>query len=230
MSRAPFDTLADRYDAWYDSEDGRAVLSVELACLQRVLPARGGRWLEIGVGTGRFAHGLGAAHGLDPSLPALALAARRGIRCVAGRAEQLPYLSASFKAVLVVATLSFLDDPAAALRESARALRRNGSLIIGMIPADSSWGKYYEQKGREGHPFYSLATFYSCEDLRQTAAAAGFAFEQAASCLFTPPGTPLGKHRAPAPGVSEDAGFVALRFALARSQSSPETKASEDSR
>ena len=60
---AAFDALADRYDRWYENAEGAAALQEELACLRFVCPERRGRWLEVGVGTGRFASALGIVRG-----------------------------------------------------------------------------------------------------------------------------------------------------------------------
>ena len=57
----PFDKLAQRYDRWFDSTRGRAIFEAEVVCLRELIPDRAGRWLEIGVGTGRFVEALGIA-------------------------------------------------------------------------------------------------------------------------------------------------------------------------
>ncbi len=75
---------ADRYDAWYDSPKGRALLASEVACLQPLLRQFPGPYLEVGVGTGRFAQALGIGHGVDPSAPALEKARQRDITVVLG--------------------------------------------------------------------------------------------------------------------------------------------------
>jgi ubiquinone/menaquinone biosynthesis C-methylase UbiE len=144
----PFDKLTDRYDAWYGSDEGSRIFAIEVTCLQELVPERPGKWLEVGVGTGRFANALGIVDGLEPSLAMLGLAAARGIRGVAGRGESLPYLDSCFDGVLLIATICFLDDPARALSECARVLRKDGALIVGMVPADSPWGKFYRRKGQ----------------------------------------------------------------------------------
>src|SRR3972149_5335474 len=50
-----FDEYAERYDAWYDSPKGRALLGTEVACLRPLLSQFPQPYLEVGVGTGRFA-------------------------------------------------------------------------------------------------------------------------------------------------------------------------------
>jgi len=210
----PFDKLADRYDVWYDSVEGASIFAIEVACLRELLGDGVGRWLEVGVGTGRFGKALGIVDGLDPSLPMLGLAASRGIRGVVGRGESLPYLDSCFGGVLLIATICFLDDPARALSECARVLRKDGSLIVGMVPADSPWGKFYRRTGEQGHPFYAIANFYSCDEVIAMAEGDGFVLDSAMSCLFGRPGEPVERSETSQTGVVADAGFVALRFSL----------------
>jgi ubiquinone/menaquinone biosynthesis C-methylase UbiE len=210
----PFDRLADRYDAWYDSDEGSEIFAAEVACVAQLLGEPRGRWLDVGVGTGRFAKALGIVDGLEPSLPMLSLAAARGIRGVVGRGESLPYPDSRFDGVLLIVTICFLDDPVRALSECARVLTKDGSLVLGMVPADSPWGRFYQRKGREGHPFYAIANFYSCEEVIQMAGRAGLVLDEAMSCLFGAPRETGNRIGGPRSGLVPNAGFVGLRFSL----------------
>lgn len=216
-----FDTEAGRCDLWFESHQGKAIFEIEQACLRALLRSCKGRWLEVGVGSGRFAGALGISDGLDPSPAMLALAARRGIDTVRGRGEELPYRDATFDGILMVTTLCFLTDPKTTLSECHRVLRHGGSLVVGIVPAESSWGRWYRAKGHEGHPLYSKAKFYTCDQVVRICADMGFVFEKAISCLPTPPG------EEPMPGleegIDESAGFVAMRFQRDRTRSSSET-------
>ena len=210
----PMDRLADEYDRWFDSAEGRPLFDIELACLRDVLGDHAGRWLEVGVGTGRFAAALGIREGIDPSEPALTIARGRGIDARRGSAEQLPCSDSSFDGVLLVVTICFLHDVSMAMREFQRVLKPGGRLVIGMIPRDSPWGRSYADKGRQGHPFYSTARFYSPHDVISLAADAGFAFDRACNCLFSPAEVaPSPERRA---GIAKAAGFVCLAFSRRR--------------
>lgn len=206
----PFDRLAAWYDAWFDSPDGRVIFETEIACLRDLMSGAGGRWLEVGVGTGRFAQALGVKEGVDPSVPMLEFARQRGVRATSGYGEALPYSDGAFYGVLLVVTLCFLSDPAKALRECARVLKKGGCLAVGVVPADSSWAKLYGRKGRSGHPFYSVAKFYDCDEVIRMAAGAGFTLGRAVSCLFSSPGEPLDVSRRQ--GIVPGAGFAAMKF------------------
>jgi len=207
----PFDTEASRYDEWFDSSDGRVIFAQEVACLRSLLGKTVGRWLEIGVGTGRFAQALMIREGIDPSSTMLAYASSRGIRTQLGYGENLPYSENSFDGVLMVVTICFLADPVKAFEECRYVLKEEGRLIVGLVPADSAWGELYAQKGCEGHHFYSVARFYTCDQVVSIADSAGFIFDSARSCLFTPPGEPV-NDLSIREEVVTNAGFVALQF------------------
>ena len=82
-----FDAHADKYDAWYDSEAGSAIFAMEVDCLKPLLHKYNKPYLEIGVGSGRFAQVLGIGYGVDPSVVPLHMAESRGIP------SRLPYIS-----------------------------------------------------------------------------------------------------------------------------------------
>jgi sterol desaturase/sphingolipid hydroxylase (fatty acid hydroxylase superfamily)/SAM-dependent methyltransferase len=206
----PMDTFADEYDRWFDSPAGDELFRIELACIQRVRGTGLGRWLEVGVGTGRFASALGICEGVDPSESALLLARNRGVDGRLGTAEHLPYADGVFDGVLLVTTLCFLVDPQAAIHEFQRVLKPGGRLVIGMIPADSRWGELYAEKGRQGHPFYSTAHFFSVIELVSLTETSGFTQLHACSCLLNSPG--VEQTQRVEDGVIDGAGFVCLDF------------------
>ncbi|MCD6118500.1 ATP-binding protein, partial [bacterium] len=76
---SPFNSLPDRYDAWFDSPTGKALFTAEVACIRLLKPDTAGLWLEVGVGSGRFAEKLGVHEGVDPSIAMLKRAVARGI-------------------------------------------------------------------------------------------------------------------------------------------------------
>ena len=78
-----FNELADQYDAWFD-EQGKVVSNIEVCALKSVLAYLPKPWLEIGVGSGRFAQALGIKMGIDPSKKLLEMASKRGINVFLG--------------------------------------------------------------------------------------------------------------------------------------------------
>jgi ubiquinone/menaquinone biosynthesis C-methylase UbiE len=206
-----FDQFADRYDAWFDTSRGRALLASEVACLRSLLPADLTGWVEVGVGTGRFAEALGIAEGIDPAGAVLEKAARRGIHARKHEAERLPYPDASLPGILLVVTLCFLANPRRAMLEFARVLKAGGQLVVGIVPAGSAWGALYRHQAGEGHPFYSVARFYTCRETKELAASAGLEFVRASSTLPMAPGEPL-QDIPVLDGAGEGYGFVAMLF------------------
>jgi len=61
-----FDSLASEYDAWFEQE-GKLIFDIEVKAFQEMLPLLPKPWLEVGVGSGRFAQALGIETGVDPS-------------------------------------------------------------------------------------------------------------------------------------------------------------------
>ncbi len=209
----PFDSMAEEYDRWYDSPEGRAIFDAELQCLRSLGPEFAGRWLEVGVGSGRFASALGIAEGLDPSPRMLEIAAARGIRPIVGSGEDLPLAAGSLDGILLALTLCFVADAKETLRQCQRVLRKNGKLLVGMINADSSWGSAYAEKAAKGHPVYAEAVFRTAEEMMILTQRAGFRSIGAASTLFWQPGESPHKEPGIEPGIVSGAGFLAFRFA-----------------
>ncbi len=207
-----FDPIADAYDGWYDSPEGRDIFHAERECLRKLHSEFEGRWLEIGVGTGRFAAFLGVSEGLDPSLRMLEIAARRGIRTYRGSAENLPFEAGSRDGVLMVVTLCFVDDARKALGECRRVLRRGGFFLLGIVPADGPWGREYGDKASRGHPVYSAARIRTARETVELVEGARFSLVDSASTLFWKPGeSPQGVLRIER-GIVPEAGFLGLLF------------------
>lgn len=182
-----FAQQAAAYDVWYDTQFGQSVFGDERDALHPLLTNLAHPWLEVGVGTGRFAAGLGAEVGVDPSVPSLALAARRRVRVAAAWGEALPFPPRTFGAVLIVTTLCFVADPLAVLMEARRVLRPGGGIVLGIIPADSPWGEHYQMLAAQGHDYYQHAHFFRRQDLGSLLQRAGLQQTRTRSALFWAP-------------------------------------------
>ena len=214
-SHRMFDPFAEQYDAWYDTPRGRSLFAAELECLRPFVERLGEPRLEIGVGTGRFAKALGVSHGVDPAPRPLAIAALRGVMTGCASGEDLPYDGGSFGGVMIVFTLCFVDDPRGVLREARRVLRADGELVLGLIPRDSEWANEYTRRGREGHPLYATARFFSIPEIVDLLASCGFEATDFRSTLFTPPhdkqdGAESSTAEKIQSGLAPGAGFVSL--------------------
>jgi SAM-dependent methyltransferase len=205
---SPFDNLAQEYDAWFDNE-GRLIFSSELQAFRELLPFLPKPWLEIGVGSGRFAQALGIETGIDPSARLVEMAKKRGINTLLGEGEQEFFDEESLGTVFLIVTLCFLDSPLDVLKEANRILMRGGKTVLGLVLEESPWGRFYQLKKAEGHRFYKYATFYQYDDVIRLMAQAGFVNERTVSTLFQSPGEVKDVEEA-REGYFPDAGFTII--------------------
>jgi len=186
-SYSPFDSLASAYDAWF-REKGKLIFAIEVNAFKEVLPSLPKPWLEIGVGSGRFAQALGIETGIDPSAKLLEIAKGRVITVFQARGEEQSFNRETFGAVFLIVTLCFVDSPLAVLQEAHRILKPEGRIVLGLVLKESPWGKFYQIKKQEGHRFYKHATFYSYQEVERLLTDSGFAIEKIISTLFQKPG------------------------------------------
>lgn len=205
---SPFDDLASEYDAWFDN-DGSLIFFIEVEAFKTLLPLLPKPWLEIGVGSGRFAQALGIETGIDPSIKLITMAKHRGIKAFKGRGEQELYDQGTLGTVFLIVTLCFLDSPLDVLKQANRILVPDGKLALGLVLKESPWGRFYQQKKDKGHRFYKFATFYSHDKVIQLLVQAGFLAERIISTLFQKPGN-IKNMEIPREGYSPDAGFTII--------------------
>jgi SAM-dependent methyltransferase len=129
------------HDLWaagdaYEAYVGRWSRRVAVAFIAWLAAPAGGRWLDVGCGTGALSTAVLAAAeparvvGVDPSVGFLSTAAGRiddpRVAFVAGDARALPVRAGDFDAVVSALSLNFVPDPARAAAEVARAVRPGG--------------------------------------------------------------------------------------------------------
>jgi ubiquinone/menaquinone biosynthesis C-methylase UbiE len=156
-----FEQYSEDYDSWY-SRHGEVYESEVWAI--KALGLRG-LGLDIGVGTGALSYRTGVTVGIDPSLPMLRIAKKRGIQVVRAAGEYLPFRDRFLDYVIMTVTFCFLDNPEDVLKEAWRVLREDGHLGVCIITRDSPWGKLYVRKASMGHRFYRFAKFYTYNEL-----------------------------------------------------------------
>ncbi|HUZ20309.1 MAG TPA: class I SAM-dependent methyltransferase [Acidimicrobiales bacterium] len=168
---------AATYDAWFERPWGRHAFAVEsTAVLAALGPLAGRRVLEVGCGTGRLLAEMterGAmAIGLDRE-PAMAELATRRTRAPVLRADAgaLPFPEASLDAVVAVALLEFVADPAGVMAELCRVTRPEGRVVIGALNVRSPWGMAH-RRGLRRTP-WTAARFLARHELRALAAPVG---------------------------------------------------------
>jgi len=197
-----FDKYYKKYDAWYD-RNKFAYLS-ELEAIKKVLP-RKGKGLEIGVGTGRFAHALGVTTGIDPSKNMVKIARQRGVDARLGSGECLPFKNSTFDYAAIVIAICFVKNPQKVLKEALRILKKNGKLIIGVINKDSFLGEFYQKKKSI---FYRKANFFNIKEVTNLLKNAGFSKFSYYQTLYKIPGE-INSIQKPRKGFDQG-GFVVI--------------------
>jgi ubiquinone/menaquinone biosynthesis C-methylase UbiE len=164
--RSAFELYAREYDAWYEKN----VIIYE--CERNAIDALKlkGIGLDIGVGSGRLSPVSERNYdtpliGIDISKQMLLISKKRSIEPLQADAYELPFKNESFDYVFISVTFCFLEKPSIMLKEVYRILKPNGMIGICIVPRDSSWGNFYEEKGKQGHRFYKYAKFYTVEEV-----------------------------------------------------------------
>lgn len=197
----PFETRPCEYDAWFDENEN--VYRSELLAIKELLPRKEGLWVEIGVGSGRFAAKLGIDLGIEPADGIAALARKRGVRVVKGKAEDLPLSDESVAAAFMITSLCFIADMGRAFSEVARILVPAGRAIVAFVPRDSRLGEIYAATGGED-PFLRHANLRTRGEVLNGMEAAGLRIER---CVHTLTGDPArANERVEDPGEGCDRG------------------------
>lgn len=158
-----FNSNVKSYDEWYTKYNEVYLSEVDAIREQLLKLPENIKGIEVGLGTGKFAHLLGIKEGIEPSYEMAQRAIDKGIEVINGTAENLPYKDLHFDFILFV-TICHLDSIKAALKEAFRVLKHRGSIIIGFIDKNQKIGKAYEEKRRQS-TFFKYANFYSVDQI-----------------------------------------------------------------
>lgn len=202
----PFETHYAEYDAWFDRNPN--VYESELLAVREVLPPLGD-WVEIGVGSGRFASRLSIPTGIEPAHGIATLARERGVHVIKGTAECLPLENDSADAAFLITTLCFVKDLHRAFEEVARVLRAGGHAIVAFIPKDSRFGELYSADASEDR-FFRLATLHTKRRVFDAMDAAGLEIERTVHTLTGSPERANDRIEPPTEG-HERGSFVVVR-------------------
>jgi SAM-dependent methyltransferase len=126
--------------------------------LDWLVPAPGGRWLDVGCGNGAFTEMIvsrctpALVHGIDPSEAQLTYArtrpALREAQFRIGDAMALPFDADAFDAAVMPLVIFFVPEPAKGVAEMARVVRPGGAVAAyawdlpgGGFPYDALWSE-----------------------------------------------------------------------------------------
>jgi len=182
----PFETRPCEYDAWYDENEN--VYRSEVLAIRKLLPQKKGLWVEIGVGSGRFASKLGIDIGIEPADGIAKLARKRGVKVKKGRAEEVPLPDGSAAAAFLITSLCFIADMKRAFAEVNRLLVPGGTVIVAFVPRDSRLGELYAKSASQDL-FLRHAYLRTREEILNGLEAAGLRIER---CVHTLTGDPAG--------------------------------------
>jgi SAM-dependent methyltransferase len=202
----PFETHYAEYDAWFDRNAN--VYESELLAVRQLLPPPGD-WVEIGVGSGRFASKLGIPAGVEPADGVATLARRRGVHVLKGKAESLPLEDESIDAAFLITTLCFVNDVDRTFLEVARVLRTGGHAVVAFIPKDSRFGERYCANASEDR-FFRHATLPTKRRVFDAIEAAGLEIERIVQTLTGSPERANDRIEPPVEG-HERGSFVVVR-------------------
>ncbi|MER3437397.1 MAG: ubiquinone biosynthesis protein UbiE [Chloroflexota bacterium] len=198
MAAPVFESLARRYDAWYETPVGAWADRLESEAILRLLALQPGeRLLDLGTGTGRYAVAAAARGarvvGVDASRAMLSVARERfhassqPIWLVRADLARLPFPDETFDAAVAVTSLCFVADPLAVLREARRVLRPGGRLVLGELNRWSLWAALRRLKGIVRPTVYRAARFHGIGELQRLLRSAGFVPGYWLGMLHLPP-------------------------------------------
>ena len=146
-SWASYSDVADAYERCH-VQRGYALLARDLVLALGLL--NGAIVLDVGTGTGAAAlfaldRSPRTVIGLDPSLPMLGIAAKKGLKLtVAGEAPGLPFAAERFDAVMASLVLSHFPNYQDALADIVRVLKPGGKLgLTAWAASDSEFARQW---------------------------------------------------------------------------------------
>jgi ubiquinone/menaquinone biosynthesis C-methylase UbiE len=173
----------DDYARFYDWENARTMGRRDVRFWQEFARRERGPLLELGCGTGRIlvpvARTGARVVGVDRSEPMLASARQRARRLrvaerpglVRADIRSLPFPDRSFSAVMapygILQSLTRERDLSATLAESARVLKRGGTLGIDLVPDLPAWDEYRDRLKLRGRLGRSGSRLTLVESVRQ---------------------------------------------------------------
>ncbi len=217
-----FDDWPERYDRWFETPLGKAVLASERELIMALLrPEPGERILDAGSGTGIFTGafiGRGAdVVGLDISFAMLRRAQQKDAslarRVVAADMLNLPFRDGVFDKSVSVTAVEFIAAGRAAVAELFRVTRPGGIVVAATLNSLSPWADRRREDARhDSASVFNRVYFRSPAELLALAPAPG---ETRTAVHFGKDAPPSAWERLERQGqeqASERGAFVAARW------------------
>jgi len=180
-----FDNWPERYDSWFETPLGKAVLKHERSLVLDLLsPQQGEQILDAGSGTGIFTRmflSRGAAVvGLDISVAmlqrAVATKAIAASRVVNADMAALPFADGVFDKTVSVTAVEFIADERQAVAELFRVTKRGGVVVVATLNSLSPWAdRRTDEARRDTASVFNRVFFRSPEELLAAAPVSGIA-------------------------------------------------------
>ena len=136
--------IANNYDSYYETEEGRKIDEIEKNIISELLPiVPDNSMLELGCGSGHwtqfFVEKGFKVTGVDISEAMLDIAKQKNIdaQFMLADCANLPFANNSFSFIATITMLEFVDDIDKVIKEIYRVLKKGGYLVIGSLNADS---------------------------------------------------------------------------------------------
>jgi SAM-dependent methyltransferase len=162
---------------------------------------------------------------IDPRMIARANARATKYKAAIGyavaRAERLPFPDISFDHVTLITVLTFVPEPAFAVREIARLLKPSGSLVIGDLGKCSLWAAARRLRGWLGALMWNAARFRSAGELRALAESAELQVDAICGAVYYPRSGLVARMMAPADPLLGQLTTVGAAFVAVRARKAP---------
>ncbi len=180
-----FDDWPARYDRWFETPLGKAVLTAERELILDMLrPRKGELILDAGSGTGiltrEFIAKGAEVVGLDISFAMLRRAAEKSAvlagRGVAADMMHLPFRDCAFDKSISVTAIEFIADAGRAVAELFRVTTQGGIVVVATLNSLSPWAdRRLEDARRDSESVFNRVFFRSPAELLALAPVAGIA-------------------------------------------------------
>lgn len=141
-----FDQYATKYDSWFLNNSN--ILASEAKLVAKTLEGCTNIF-SVGCGSGLFEsilkneYNIAIEEGLEPSKDMAHIAIERGLKVNVATAEEFDYNGKTYDTIIYNGCPGYITDLDKALRNSFKALNKNGKIIVIDIPKESGYGLLY---------------------------------------------------------------------------------------